>query len=116
MKPLVPLMVVSAGLCVAMTTVFAAGRGRYAAATVRSSSSTCAFLRPFSRSVSRRHGTSVFATPIDYAKSEISSNEVVVFSKSTCPFCTSTKELFGSMSVDAKIIELNEMDDGADVQ
>ena len=53
----------------------------------------------------------------DFAKSEIDSNDVVVFSKSYCPFCTSTKELFGSMGVDFKVHELDKMgDDGPELQ
>merc|ERR1711924_368797 len=38
------------------------------------------------------------------------------YSKSTCPFCRATKETFKQNGIDAKIIELNEIDGGADVQ
>ena len=41
---------------------------------------------------------------------------MVVFSKSFCPFCTKTKDLFDDMDIDAKVYELNQMDDGADIQ
>ena len=75
------------------------------ASVVRSSSA-------FARSVR----TAAYATPMEFAKSEIASNDVVVFSKSYCPFCTSTKQLFSSMNIDAKVIELNEMDDGNEIQ
>ncbi len=47
----------------------------------------------------------------EFAKSEIGSNEVVVFSKSYCPYCTATKELFTSMGVDFKVHELDKMGD-----
>jgi glutaredoxin 3 len=41
---------------------------------------------------------------------------VVVFSKSFCPFCKKTKELLEDMNIEAKVYELNKMDDGADIQ
>ncbi|KAG7361139.1 glutaryl-CoA dehydrogenase [Nitzschia inconspicua] len=53
----------------------------------------------------------------DFAKSEIESNDVVVFSKSYCPFCKSTKELFTDLGVDFKVHELDQMgDDGPALQ
>eukprot|EP00632_Arachnochrysis_sp_CCMP2950_P002398 CAMPEP_0185720190 /NCGR_PEP_ID=MMETSP1164-20130828/49991_1 /TAXON_ID=1104430 /ORGANISM="Chrysoreinhardia sp, Strain CCMP2950" /LENGTH=203 /DNA_ID=CAMNT_0028387853 /DNA_START=80 /DNA_END=692 /DNA_ORIENTATION=- len=42
--------------------------------------------------------------------------DVVVFSKSYCPFCAQTKSLFASLGVDADVIELDLRDDGADLQ
>lgn len=47
----------------------------------------------------------------DFAKSEIASNDVVVFSKSYCPYCTATKELFTGLGVDFKVHELDKMGD-----
>ena len=41
---------------------------------------------------------------------------MVVFSKSYCPFCTTTKNLFNSKNIDAKVIELDEIDNGAEIQ
>jgi glutaredoxin 3 len=41
---------------------------------------------------------------------------VYPFSKSFCPYCTKTKALFTELGVNAKIYELNEMDDGAAIQ
>ena len=55
-------------------------------------------------------------SPIEFAKSEIASNDVVVFSKTFCPHCASTKSLFSDMNVNAKIIELDKLENGADVQ
>ena len=52
----------------------------------------------------------------DFAKAEIENNKVVIFSKSFCPFCKKTKKLFNKLGVEATIYELNEMDDGADIQ
>ncbi len=47
----------------------------------------------------------------DFAKSEISSNDIVVFSKSYCPYCAATKELFTGLGVDFKVHELDKMGD-----
>jgi glutaredoxin 3 len=60
--------------------------------------------------------TLAMVSPTEFAKSEIASNDVVVFSKTFCPYCTSTKKLFSDMNVNAKIIELDKLDNGADIQ
>merc|ERR1719498_3463 len=52
----------------------------------------------------------------DDIKSTISSSDVVVYSKSTCPFCRATKETFKQQGIHATVIELNEVDGGADIQ
>ena len=41
---------------------------------------------------------------------------VVVFSKSYCPFCKKTKSTLTEKGVAFKAIELNQIDNGADVQ
>eukprot|EP00587_Corethron_hystrix_P013826 CAMPEP_0113311654 /NCGR_PEP_ID=MMETSP0010_2-20120614/8800_1 /TAXON_ID=216773 ORGANISM="Corethron hystrix, Strain 308" /NCGR_SAMPLE_ID=MMETSP0010_2 /ASSEMBLY_ACC=CAM_ASM_000155 /LENGTH=147 /DNA_ID=CAMNT_0000167327 /DNA_START=119 /DNA_END=562 /DNA_ORIENTATION=- /assembly_acc=CAM_ASM_000155 len=51
-----------------------------------------------------------------FAKSEIESNDVVVFSKQYCPFCRKTKKLFSTLEIDAKVIELDQMEEGAAIQ
>ncbi|KAL7526410.1 hypothetical protein ACHAWF_001754 [Thalassiosira exigua] len=61
-------------------------------------------------------GGSASGPATDFAKSEIASNDVVVFSKSYCPFCTQTKQLFSSKGIEAKVVELNEIDNGDQVQ
>ena len=56
-------------------------------------------------------------SPAAVILSEVGSNDVVVFSKTYCPFCTSTKSLFeGIQGVEARVIELDTRDDGADIQ
>eukprot|EP00591_Stephanopyxis_turris_P009192 CAMPEP_0195511354 /NCGR_PEP_ID=MMETSP0794_2-20130614/3705_1 /TAXON_ID=515487 /ORGANISM="Stephanopyxis turris, Strain CCMP 815" /LENGTH=99 /DNA_ID=CAMNT_0040638931 /DNA_START=109 /DNA_END=408 /DNA_ORIENTATION=+ len=52
----------------------------------------------------------------EFVKSEIDSNEVIIFSKSYCPYCKKTKKLFNEMNVDAKAIELDKIADGAAIQ
>lgn len=55
--------------------------------------------------------------PDEFIKSEISSNDVVVFAKSYCPHCKATKELFDGMGVDYKVHDLDKMgDDGPELQ
>mmetsp|Transcript_34213 Transcript_34213/g.38235 ORF Transcript_34213/g.38235 Transcript_34213/m.38235 type:complete len:174 (+) Transcript_34213:105-626(+) len=47
----------------------------------------------------------------------LDNNNVVVFSKSYCPFCVQTKELFKKMNVEFAVHELDQMgDDGAEIQ
>ncbi|CAJ1913869.1 unnamed protein product [Cylindrotheca closterium] len=52
----------------------------------------------------------------DKISSIVSENKVVVFSKTYCPFCSATKQLFKGMGVDAEVIELDEMANGGAMQ
>mmetsp|Transcript_26967 Transcript_26967/g.63321 ORF Transcript_26967/g.63321 Transcript_26967/m.63321 type:complete len:138 (-) Transcript_26967:165-578(-) len=66
---------------------------------------------------SRSSITVLQLVPDEFVETEIESNDVVVFSKSYCPFCTKTKELFTSMNVEFTVHELDEMgDDGPELQ
>jgi len=57
------------------------------------------------------------AAAAEFVKKEVAANDVVIFSKDTCPFCTKTKNLFADeLKVDASIFEINTMDDGAEIQ
>lgn len=53
---------------------------------------------------------------MDTAKAEIASNDVIVFSKSYCPYCTKTKRTLSGMGINAKVIELNQIDNGDEMQ
>lgn len=54
---------------------------------------------------------------LEKAKKLISSDAVFVASKSYCPYCTRAKNLLSSLDVaHIKIVELDEVDDGADLQ
>ncbi|GMI28450.1 hypothetical protein TrRE_jg10 [Triparma retinervis] len=61
-------------------------------------------------------------SPSEYISAATSSNDVVVFSKSYCPFCTSTKNLFAEMGTElglsspAFVVELDNLPGGGDVQ
>jgi len=46
----------------------------------------------------------------------IRTNDVMIFSKTTCPFCAKVKALFDSLSVPYKSLELNEIENGSEVQ
>ncbi|XP_069906101.1 thioredoxin reductase 3 isoform X1 [Oryctolagus cuniculus] len=46
----------------------------------------------------------------------IEGNRVMIFSKSYCPHSARVKELFSSLGVDYNILELDQVDDGANVQ
>eukprot|EP00315_Gephyrocapsa_oceanica_P015799 CAMPEP_0185365254 /NCGR_PEP_ID=MMETSP1364-20130426/12936_1 /TAXON_ID=38817 /ORGANISM="Gephyrocapsa oceanica, Strain RCC1303" /LENGTH=172 /DNA_ID=CAMNT_0027965785 /DNA_START=29 /DNA_END=543 /DNA_ORIENTATION=- len=46
----------------------------------------------------------------------VASNEVVIFSKSWCPFCQETKQLFDEMNQPYTAIELDERGDGEQLQ
>ena len=41
---------------------------------------------------------------------------MVIFSKSYCPYCTKTKQLFSSINIAPKVIELDQVDNGDDLQ
>ena len=43
---------------------------------------------------------------VDDIKSTIAADDVVVYSKSTCPFCRATKETFKQQGIEAKVIEV----------
>jgi len=58
----------------------------------------------------------VNAGPDAVVSEAVASADVIVFSKSFCPFCLKTKKLFNSLEIDYTTVELNERDDGADIQ
>ncbi|XP_073499044.1 glutaredoxin 2 isoform X2 [Phyllobates terribilis] len=46
----------------------------------------------------------------------VSENCVVIYSKTTCPYCTMAKDAFNSINVNYKSIELDEVDNGRQLQ
>lgn len=46
----------------------------------------------------------------------VEKNQVMIFSKTTCPFCTKVKELFNSMGQECKVLELDKIANGPDIQ
>jgi len=63
-----------------------------------------------------KSATALKMSPLDFAKSEIDSNDVVVFSKTYCPYCRKTKDLFDSLGVKYAVHELDDMADGPALQ
>ncbi|KAK0175337.1 hypothetical protein PV327_009093 [Microctonus hyperodae] len=52
----------------------------------------------------------------DTVNQMISSESVVIFSKTYCPYCKMAKEVFDKMQKKYKAIELDERDDGDNIQ
>lgn len=50
------------------------------------------------------------------ANAAIAASKVVVFSKTHCPYCTSTKTTLAQYGANATIIELNTVADGLEIQ
>ena len=89
------------------------------AAVLCAATATAFHVNPSLGQTSMAHQTSsaLSMSQDDFAKTEIDSNDVVVFSKSYCPFCQKTKDLFDGMGVDYKVHELDQIGDaGPDLQ
>jgi glutaredoxin 3 len=55
--------------------------------------------------------------PVAFAKNEIATNDIMIFSKSYCPYCDATKATFAKMDgVKPKIIELDVVENGPAIQ
>ncbi|XP_016991637.2 glutaredoxin-C4 [Drosophila rhopaloa] len=51
-----------------------------------------------------------------FVRETINSNKVVIFSKSYCPYCSMAKEQFRKMNVKATVVELDQREDGNEIQ
>jgi len=51
-----------------------------------------------------------------FVEDTVSENKVVIFSKTSCPSCTTAKSVFESLGVAYKTVELNQRPDCADLQ
>lgn len=54
--------------------------------------------------------------PKEIVQEYIDNNKVVIFSKSTCPYCVKVKNLFGQLGVEFTVVELNQIENGAALQ
>lgn len=68
------------------------------------------------RNLPRRPLMSAAGSLEEQIKQTIAASKVVVYSKSYCPFCAKTKDLFSEMDVPITAIELDQMDGGSDLQ
>ncbi|XP_059982968.1 glutaredoxin 2 isoform X2 [Lagenorhynchus albirostris] len=55
-------------------------------------------------------------TPMNQIQEIISNNCVVIFSKTSCSYCTMAKTLFNDMSVNYKVVELDMLEHGSQLQ
>ncbi|XP_036998796.2 glutaredoxin 2 [Artibeus jamaicensis] len=56
------------------------------------------------------------ATPVSQIQETISDNCVVIFSKTSCSYCTMAKKLFQDMNVNYKVVELDMLEYGSQFQ
>ncbi|XP_008266947.1 glutaredoxin 2 isoform X1 [Oryctolagus cuniculus] len=56
------------------------------------------------------------AAPVNLIQETISDNCVVIFSKTTCSYCTMAKKLFRDMNVNCKVVELDTLEYGSQFQ
>ncbi|KAK9093537.1 hypothetical protein Syun_028448 [Stephania yunnanensis] len=59
---------------------------------------------------------SAASTPEAFVKKAISSHNIVIFSKSYCPYCKRAKAVFKELNQAPHVIELDERDDGWEIQ
>ncbi|XP_037105485.1 glutaredoxin 2 isoform X2 [Syngnathus acus] len=74
---------------------------------------------PFSRMgnfASSTTGGSTSAACVEFVHELVSQNCVVIFSKTTCPYCKMAKNVFNEIGASYKVIELDEHDDGRRLQ
>ena len=64
----------------------------------------------------RSGGISANAALAEAIKDMVASNDVVVYSKSWCPYCQRCKAALADMNVTPTVVELDELDDGAEIQ
>merc|ERR1712106_1221281 len=84
------------------------------------------YSKQFLRSCGEKHFPSVLShpysmaplsgSPMEQVEHCISTHQVMMFSKTTCPFCTKIKQLFNSLQIKYEVLELDEIRDGAAVQ
>ena len=51
----------------------------------------------------------VYGSPMDQVESHITNNKVMMFSKTTCPFCVKIKQLFDSLKIKYEVLELDQI-------
>jgi len=52
----------------------------------------------------------------EYVDNLIKNENIVVFSKTYCPYCDATKDLLDSLNCKYKVLELDEMSNGREIQ
>ena len=72
-------------------------------------------LRPSIMGVPFSRNSSSEAKSAKFVDEKIHSNCVMIFSKSTCPFCTLAKRTFQDIGANYDVVELNHHDSGNDI-
>ena len=62
------------------------------------------------------HSSDSSSEKAEWVKREIASGYVVIFSKTTCPYCRMAKNVFKDIGQEVKVIELNKRNDGGQIQ
>ncbi|XP_029003703.1 glutaredoxin 2 isoform X1 [Betta splendens] len=75
--------------------------------------SGCRRMGNYSSSVS---GSLTSTACVQYVQEVVSQNCVVIFSKTTCPYCRMAKNVFNEIGATYKVIELDEHNDGRSLQ
>jgi len=78
-----------------------------------------ATLRPSLALADRSGQRGIASSAVDLTaqiKETVGSSGVVLYSKSYCPFCLKTKVAFAELGVPTTVVELDEVDGGADIQ
>lgn len=69
-----------------------------------------------SSSYSTRTVTSLFESPQEFIEEQVKDNDIVIFSKTYCPFCKTTKQIFSDLGTTPAIFELDQMSNGVELQ
>uniref|UniRef100_A0ACD5UHT6 Uncharacterized protein n=1 Tax=Avena sativa TaxID=4498 RepID=A0ACD5UHT6_AVESA len=63
-------------------------------------------------------GSASASKPASFVKSTVKAHDVVIFSKSYCPYCRRAKAVFKELELkkDPYVVELDQREDGGDIQ
>ncbi|THU63001.1 hypothetical protein C4D60_Mb01t11110 [Musa balbisiana] len=53
---------------------------------------------------------------VAFVKKTVSSHDIVIFSKSYCPYCMTAKAVFQELKKEPCVLELDEIEDGSEIQ
>ncbi|XP_072963148.1 glutaredoxin-C8 [Typha angustifolia] len=56
------------------------------------------------------------ANKVSFVKKTVSSHDIVIFSKSYCPYCKRAKAVFKELNKEPYVVELDKREDGWDIQ
>ncbi|XP_051154744.1 uncharacterized protein LOC127277563 [Leptopilina boulardi] len=74
------------------------------------------FFNLLSKRVYRFTEKSKMVNPVEFVKNAIEENEVMIFSKNGCPFCTKAKMCFDKLNKPYKAVDIDEMEECDEIQ